>query len=367
MHSSIIQLSTPHSINHKSKWKVISKEEEFHRFNFAVSVHKQRHMFIAGGYGENGIRLRSSSTFDILTQTHLPLPDLPQEFIESHTFCKGAIFSNHFYVVGNFGSMIRLDRSTQCQWQPILQNNVKLQSLEAVISFSKYIFIFGDCGNNNTLYEPCLEKFTDLPKIIAPRRGAAYASVDDKIYVIGGFQWNRLANTASVEVFNLSNMTWTLISPLPHPIRNASATVIDNRWIIVIGGHSHEHKHSPFTYVFDTCTQKWTESRMILSAGRTLHECTTFNGCEVAMTGGLTGRGINFCSFEIVHKKHIIPNWEIIGIFILMRQLVNSDRASIKTSLTGANAEVKIFHSIMRLLIAEFNRDLFRFILSFLI
>jgi len=351
---------------YKVEWKILSRHEKFHRFHFAISAKKGEFIIIAGGYGKNGVRLKSVVMFDIQRYKMTSLPDLPDDFCKDHSCCKGALLKNYFYVVGNFGSMVRLNLKTKNGWEFVSDNQICIQSIDSVISYKSYLLIIGDSGRYNIFYEPESNRYINLPRIIAPRYGAAFVNVGDDVYAIGGFHWNKLENLSSVEIFNLCSRRWRSTCALPLPLRNASAVHVD-KWIVVNGGHDIRNKKSLSNFVFNLKTKKWTQNNKMLSMSRTLHECVTFSSGEIASIGGLMGKQNKFCSFETMHRKFIIPNWEVIGPYILLRELVNFDRASFKSRSNEVSDERNIFQNVMERLMADLNLDVFRLILSFLV
>ncbi len=75
------------------------------------------------------------------------------------------------------------------------------------------------------------ESNTPLP---TPRAYPGYASFDEKIYVIGGFD-NAERALDVVEVFDTQTNSWSTLSPLPEPLHHTAAAAYEGK-IYVVGG-----------------------------------------------------------------------------------------------------------------------------------
>jgi N-acetylneuraminic acid mutarotase len=70
-----------------------------------------------------------------------------------------------------------------------------------------------------------------------PRTEVIAASLDDDVYVIGGFTSDGMGSSL-VEMYNSTADSWkTDVAPLPVPLHHASAVTFDDK-IYVVGGYS---------------------------------------------------------------------------------------------------------------------------------
>lgn len=97
--------------------------------------------------------------------------------------------------------------------------------------------------------------WNDLPPMTYSRFGAAVAAVNNKIYVIGG--WDGLSSVSNVvEVFDLDSQTWEKKSNMPTSVVYAAAAVIGNS-IHVMGGYNGNtiiNRHQ----VYNTINNSWS-------------------------------------------------------------------------------------------------------------
>lgn len=90
-----------------------------------------------------------------------------------------------------------------------------------------------------------------------PRTEVTAVSLNDTLYVIGGFTRDGI-NTNLVERYNFTSNSWDDgIKPLPIPLHHASATANGGK-IFVIGGYYGDWVPSNKLFVYDPITNNWT-------------------------------------------------------------------------------------------------------------
>lgn len=93
--------------------------------------------------------------------------------------------------------------------------------------------IFNDLDANE-MYDPESNSWISLEPLPTKRSGLAAASVDDKIYVIGGESTKRTFDTN--EKYNTKTHSWDRESPVPSARHGLSATSIDGKIYVIAGG-----------------------------------------------------------------------------------------------------------------------------------
>jgi hypothetical protein len=100
------------------------------------------------------------------------------------------------------------------------------------------------------------------------RSGAGVASLDENIYVVGGYTNDLQLN--SVERFDTLTCQWTYVSPMSSA-RSALACVTWNSKILALGGYNGREFLSK-AEVYDPNEDKWVEcQKLALSAERSGH------------------------------------------------------------------------------------------------
>lgn len=90
-----------------------------------------------------------------------------------------------------------------------------------------------------------------------PRTEVAGAALDDKVYIIGGF--DRLGRaTSTVEVYDPEADKWNASEPLPWPLHHAAAASY-NGTLYVVGGYLEDNEPSDKLLAYDPETNEWRE------------------------------------------------------------------------------------------------------------
>jgi N-acetylneuraminic acid mutarotase len=69
-----------------------------------------------------------------------------------------------------------------------------------------------------------------------PRSEIAGTALNEKIYIIGGFDESG-QSTTTVEVYDPNGDNWTTAAPLPRPLDHTAATFYDGKLYVVGGGY----------------------------------------------------------------------------------------------------------------------------------
>ena len=113
------------------------------------------------------------------------------------------------------------------------------------------------------------------------------AIIDDKIYVIGGFDHNGDV-IDRVEVYNINEDKWTEVEPMPVALHHASATSFNIK-LYVIGGFIDGWNPISRMYIYDTQEDSWTEGEPMPTARGAL-TTQRYNNYIFAI-GGMTSFG----------------------------------------------------------------------------
>lgn len=350
-------------------------DELFGRTYCATAVYKDRYIVAAGGYNASNEMMASATIYDTKTNTHSPLPDIPQEFIPLGK-CTGAISNGYFFVVSKtFASpMCRINLELCNEWE--LRSNIFTQGPQAVISNGDHIFCLGCSKNDFQIYNPELNELSAFPQVTIPRKAHASTILEDKLYVIGGYDSKRLRLLTSVYVFDIKTGSWRAGPRLPVPLANAEA-VACRRQIIVSGGvvnQSDQVYPNRSMYILNPRSKTWIEKKFVLSPACVGNGCVVVGGRQIYSIGGsdiLKGDSIaSKFSIHVTDVKHVITNWDVIGTHILLRRLLDDDRAKamIRARKTRRRSEkVMNEEKIVHKLFTDLHMDLFREVLLYLV
>ena len=98
------------------------------------------------------------------------------------------------------------------------------------------------------------------------------AVLNDKIYVIGGFE-NGRSPTPEVEVYDPITNNWTIVAPLPQPLDHTAAASYNGKLYVVGGGYLDRNTLSNKLFVYDPNANQWTQ-------GANLPDCPWGVDCQ---------------------------------------------------------------------------------------
>lgn len=341
----------------------IDTSQIFKRSLFTCAIPNSRCVVVVGKRVTKSSATISAAIFDIDTCLYSDLPDIPCAIS-----CEGAIIYDFLYVV-SFDKIHRISLSKPSSWEPVHHRVVK-EPVHSVLSREDFLFIFNQHGTN-LVYDTRENECTIMSPMKTLRVGFASVVIQNKIFIIGGYGYFSCRNLASVEVYDISKRSWSEAPPLPRELGSSAATAIKT-WIVVTGGDYDDGNLSPQSFLFETLTNKWTTHKFGLSTPRTNHCCIEIGERDIICTGG-QDIDEEFCSTEVISRRCLIPSWDVIKHFVLLRKLVDENRASPtmrkklkREKYAGMNANVNI-NTLLQILMTDTDWDILREILSFLI
>jgi N-acetylneuraminic acid mutarotase len=143
--------------------------------------------------------------------------------------------------------------------------------------------------------------WTRRASIPNPRNHFGYATVNGKIYAIGGQHLleKESTNQDELDVYDPATDKWTRLENLPKPYSHfgASTVVYDKRYILIVGGESPHDVGQPNVYAYDTITDQWAEMTP-LPAPRRAGAAGLFGDTLFMTTGYVRANGQTSTSFK---------------------------------------------------------------------
>jgi N-acetylneuraminic acid mutarotase len=131
--------------------------------------------------------------------------------------------------------------------------------------------------------------WTTAAPLPTPRTEVAATILENKIYVIGGFdEFGQVTDT--VEVYSVANDSWTEAAPLPEPLHHTAAASYEGK-IYVVGGYTSPWHPSNKLFIYDSVQNKWQEGKPMPTARGALN-ANFINGTLYAI-GGSSDRPLN--------------------------------------------------------------------------
>jgi len=130
----------------------------------------------------------------------------------------------------------------------------------------------GDTGANE-IYDPTTGNWTSEAPMPTPREGFAIAVYQGKIYCIGGTTQEPPydmfgavgVNEVARALYDPSTNTWQTEAPMPYPVTDLQANVLDGK-IYCIGGVNSSNVGSTANQVYDPATNTWSENAPLPTA-----------------------------------------------------------------------------------------------------
>ncbi len=109
--------------------------------------------------------------------------------------------------------------------------------------------------------KPAYDGWSLLAPLPVPNSETAVAALDGKIFVIGGYPWDR-KTVATVQMYDSATDKWQTVAPLPVPLNHVMAAAVNGK-VYAIGGQtteSSEPDKAGFVntmYEYDPAANKW--------------------------------------------------------------------------------------------------------------
>jgi N-acetylneuraminic acid mutarotase len=144
------------------------------------------------------------------------------------------------------------------------------------------------------VYDPAQGKWIDGPPLPAdgPLHHVAVATVDDRLFVIGGFCMHDPVTVdpwvARKEAYVLDGASWRPVAPQPVARGAAAAQVVDGK-IYVLGGGADEGTATADAAMYDPATDSWAALPPMPTPRQHVASCVF--GHTIVVLGGWTGVG----------------------------------------------------------------------------
>ncbi len=151
-----------------------------------------------------------------------------------------------------------------------------------IISFYVAIFLFTSIWTNDAegVDVSSWEVGEEMP---THRTEIAADLLDNRIYVLGGADYQKDGVIDTVEVYDPEKNTWTTAAPLPIPIDHTSAVAYNGK-LYLVGGFLENKISTDKLFIYDPNENKWTEGNPLPSPRGAL-TAEVINGTIYAMGG----------------------------------------------------------------------------------
>ncbi len=142
--------------------------------------------------------------------------------------------------------------------------------------------------NKTEVFDPTLRAFTAISPMTSPRNGhTATLLPSGKVLIAGGYAITNtgITPTATAELFDPTNGTFTLVSPMTVRRYGHTATLLANGKVVIAGGYG-ATSVTATAELFDPVTETFT-SLGPMTLPRVNHTATLLSSGKILVTGGL--------------------------------------------------------------------------------
>jgi N-acetylneuraminic acid mutarotase len=162
---------------------------------------------------------------------------------------------------------------------PLCNNKIRCFHTSCVIDGKLYVIGGGDSSmiiSTMDMFDPTTGEWVTKNAMSTNRGLFACASIEDKIYVMGGMNTiDDLTGLSTVEVYDTTNDTWTPLADMPTKRLGHSAVALNGK-IYVFGGHTNLLLYRSVD-IYDPQTNTWTTKSIMPTERYCLTTCLLDN------------------------------------------------------------------------------------------
>jgi N-acetylneuraminic acid mutarotase len=185
--------------------------------------------------------------------------------------------------------------------------NNSLHTLSLIIALTGFL----GCSSHHQNRVPAYDGWSLLAPLPVPNSETGVAELNGKIYVIGGYPWDR-KTVATVQMYDSETDKWQTVAPLPVPLNHVMAAGANGK-IYVIGGQTTESSEPAkagfvnTVYEYDAATNRWT-TRAPMPTRRGGGAAAVADG-KIYVVGGRPPGGADFAVYDPrADKWTTLPN-----------------------------------------------------------
>ena len=176
-----------------------------------------------------------------------------------------AVVNGKIYAIGGGSAVNEMYDPTTDTWTAKVPMSTARSSFGIAVVQNKIYVIGGYNIGLNEVYDTETDTWTTKASMLTPRGGICTNVVDGKIYVIGGAFSGANAGADVFydvnEVYDPATDTWTIKAPAATPVAGYASAVIDNK-IYVIGGYNGS-ANVDLNQIYDPETDTWSNGAPI--------------------------------------------------------------------------------------------------------
>lgn len=131
-------------------------------------------------------------------------------------------------------------------------------------------------------------RWESKPAAPAPRQEAAFAELDGKLYLAGGFEYGG-ADSARHEVYDIASESWTVATPVPEPAHHLAGAALDGKVYYLGGLQTLQFLVTNRLWEYDPAAGTWTLKSGLPADRARGAGAVAVHGGRIIYVGGLSG------------------------------------------------------------------------------
>jgi N-acetylneuraminic acid mutarotase len=150
--------------------------------------------------------------------------------------------------------------------------NNKIYCIGGIIKYDWSGYGEGTLCAANEVYDPLTDTWKNKTEMPTTRQRPIANVVDDKIYIIGGFQYQDLPPPHTTiqldvnEVYDPKTDAWTTKKPIPFTTSNPSSATIDNKIYVIGGFQKNLNQMGNLNQIYNPQSDTWSQGAPIPTA-----------------------------------------------------------------------------------------------------
>lgn len=243
-------------------------------------------------YTSHGYRILDVTTalsiYDIVTNTWSHGGPAAPDAATPRAGTSGGMALGRHYAIGGYDStgtkaaVEEFDPSTNT-WRsrasmPAPRTGVGTASLnDKIYVVGGYVYGARASLTVNEVYDPTTDRWVTLRSMPAPAAEPAVVAYGGKVYVFGGYDYASGRAIGTVQMFDPGSDSWAIGTPMPTPRRGAAAGIINGQIAVIGGTGGYEEE----TELYDPASNTWTIGPRMLDQTSSVSQGVSFANNQV--------------------------------------------------------------------------------------
>lgn len=270
------------------------------RYGHAAVLLANGDVLAVAGQRTNGLQLQSVERWSVTSKTWSAVSPLA---VEHEGLTATVLTDGRVLVVGGDSTTCELFNPATGTWVTTgslahrrrYHSAVRLNDGRVMVYGGEFVSAFiGYTTGTAELYNPASGTWSTVAAGASRARHAATLLADGRVFVAGGLELvpGPDPSLATAQIFNPATGLWSAAPSMAEGRTHATATLLSNGRVLVVGGQRSDSTFSDLSQAFDPATGTWkAPDTGGLVTGRAGHQATLLTTGSLLVTGGLGAAG----------------------------------------------------------------------------